>query len=148
MGEQRPFPIVEYAHKIGKNTKDFTANDMVQFTKWWLKQATRKDILAMSSFKQEGARTRRMEGKKGTLIEFQKRYCAPADIEQIDPSEAQELAEKQEQEQEVVCEIGLTQEDVDALVWGLNELITTYDFSEHEEVGTTLGNLLEALKGV
>ena len=132
MGEQRPFPIVEYAHKIGKNTKDFTANDMVQFTRWWLKQATRKDILAMETQKTFLTKSNQ------TFKQFKEKYVGPVEEEAV----------VENQEQEVVCEIGLTQEDVDALTWGLNELITTYDFSEHEEVGTILENLLEALKGV
>lgn len=32
------YPIVEYAHKIGKNTADFTSMDMMRFNAWWMKQ--------------------------------------------------------------------------------------------------------------
>lgn len=126
----RPFPIIEYAQKIKKNTKDFTANDMVQFTRWWMKQPVRKDILAMSSFKQSGAQTGRMKDQVGALKEVSK------------------SVEPVIQESEVICEIGLTKADVKALLWGLNELITTYDFSEHENVGETLTALHEVLSEV
>lgn len=32
------FPIVEYAHIIGKNTAEFTMFDMMGFMNWWMKK--------------------------------------------------------------------------------------------------------------
>lgn len=44
----RPYPIVEYAHIIGKNTADFTMGDFVKYMKWWMKQPVRKDLVKVT----------------------------------------------------------------------------------------------------
>ncbi len=104
----RPFPIVEYAHKINKNTSEFTVNDLVAFMKWWTKQPQRKDILAMrNEYIQKGAKTGRFTNTKA-IVEV-------------------ESDEKEVVESDVVAELGLTQIDVDALKWALGEIFSTYD---------------------
>ena len=97
----RPAPIIEYAHKINKNTAEFTVNDLVAFMKWWTKQPVRKDILTM--------RSEYMQKNKKTEVK---------QVAQAEP--------------EVVCEMGLTQADIDALKWALNEI-----FQNYELLGTT-----------
>lgn len=141
----RPFPIVEYARKIGKSTADFTAIDFVNFMKWWMKQPIRKDLIMVDFNKHLK--------KNGFEASQQKKHGKfPVDQEMVDESEVEEMTEEMMQDEadstEVVCELGLTKKDVQALVWGLNELLTTYDFHEWSEVGETLTNLKEALDGV
>ena len=124
------YPIIEYAHKIGKNTAEFTASDMSRYTAWWIKQPVREDLMS----KKSGSYNKAMESR-----------CI--DIEQIDDGEVQELAE-QVVSDEIVADMGLTQIEVDALSWGITELLRTYDFSEMLEVGealTKLGQELEPL---
>lgn len=116
----RPFPIVEYAHKIDKNTADFTVNDLVAFMKWWTKQPVRKDILAMKQEYQKSV------GKK------------------VNKPEVEEAQEEQKAEGEVVAELGLTQLDVDALKWALGVIIEEYDMSE-SGYGQPLVDLKESL---
>ena len=125
------YPIVEYAHKIGKNTAEFTASDMSRYTAWWIKQPVREDLMS----KKSGSYNKAMESR------------IPVDVEQIDDGEVQELAE-QVVSDEIVADMGLTQVEVDALSWGITELLGTYDFSEMLEVGealTKLGQELEPL---
>ena len=125
------YPIIEYAHKIGKNTAEFTASDMSRYTAWWIKQPVREDLMS----KKSGSYNKAMESR------------IPVDVEQIDDGEVQELAE-QVVSDEIVADMGLTQIEVDALSWGITELLRTYDFSEMLEVGealTKLGQELEPL---
>lgn len=133
----RPFPIVEYARKIGKNTAEFTAVDLSNFMKWWMKQPLRKDLVMKNTFKQQGVIT----GRKT----FQT-------MEEAGIEEVEELTEEHEAEEaasnEVVVELGLTKKDIQALVWGLGELLNTYDFHEFSEVGESLTNLKTSLDKV
>lgn len=117
-----PYPMVVYAHKIGKNTADFTTSDMVNFTRWWMKQPLDKEFM-MSANKNTY--------KKNNISEEAEQFKKAMD----------EVAT----EQEVVVEIGLTQQDINALVWGINELLTDYNFSGMQEVGESLINLGEVL---
>lgn len=148
MGAIRPFPIIEYARKIGKNTAEFTAIDFVKFMKWWMKQPIRKD-LAMVDFKKH---LKKNESDWRNNMNDKAKNKFPVDQEMVDESEVEEMTEEMMQEQtdstEVVCELGLTKKDVQALVWGLGELLSTYNFSESLEIGETLANLKEALDGV
>lgn len=172
----RPPPIIEYAHKIGKNTAEFTASDFAKFMRWWMKQPVREDLV-MVDFKKalmnrKGAQTGRMQGKPGTVkevittkdvetivIKNNKKYASEQDYrlsvqdqEQVDDGEAQEALEEAQQEEvdstEVIAELGLTRKDVDALSWGLKELLTTYDFHEWSDVGERLQGIKDVLEGV
>lgn len=118
----RPFPIVEYAHKINKNTSDFTVNDLVAFMKWWVKQPVRKDIMAMKNeFMQKGAKTGR--------------------------AVSQEAQEEVQQESEAVIELGLTQLDIDALKWALKEIFENYEL-KGSAYGKPLLDLKQQLDGL
>ena len=125
------YPIIEYSHIINKNTAEFTLKDFAGFMKWWIKQPVREDLMS----KKSGSYNKAMESR------------IPVDVEQIDDGEVQELAE-QVVSDEIVADMGLTQIEVDALSWGIGELLGTYDFSEMLEVGealTKLGQELEPL---
>lgn len=131
----RPAPIIEYAHKINKNTAEFTVNDLVAFMKWWTKQPVRKDILTMrSEYMQKNKKTSKTVGNK-------------VDQSNIDDGEAQEAQEEAQAEQEVVCEMGLTQLDIDALKWALHEIFQNYDLTDstYEAPLTELNENLNSL---
>lgn len=120
----RPFPIIEYARQIGKNTAEFTASDLSRFMRWWMKQPMREDLM--------------------------KKYVSEQDfrIAQQESQEAEQEVEGEVDNNEVIAELGLTRKDVDALIWGLNELLRTYDFHEWSVTGESLQGIKEALEGV
>lgn len=129
----RDVPIVEYAQQIGKNTAEFTVTDMCNFSKWWMKQQPRKDLTNMA--------------KKHNVAAFQNAQMSRLPVTALE----QELDDKQEEmiaeSDAIVCEVGFTQEDIDAVVWGLNELLTTYDF-EGNDMGERLQGLYDNLEGL
>ena len=115
------YPIVEYSHIINKNTAEFTLKDFAGYMKWWMNQPTREDIVGRKSVKYNAAMQSRI----------------PVDVEQIDDGEVQELVE-QVVNDEIVADMTLTHQDVDALVWGLGQLGELFDYSEMPEVGNSL----------
>ena len=120
------YPIIEYSHMIEKNTAEFTLKDFAGFMKWWMKQKPREDLMS----KKSGSYTKAMESRTVELT--------TEDIETV----------VIKQEAEIVADMGLTQTDIDALSWGITELLGAYDFSEMLEVGdalTKLGQELESL---
>jgi phosphosulfolactate synthase (CoM biosynthesis protein A) len=129
----RPFPLVEYAQKIGKNTAELTAADMAKYMLWWMKQQPRKDILQMAKSyttkKYKDAQTSRLaeQGIESPINDGEEEIVIHAD--------------------ETVCEMGLTKVDVDALLWALNEIFKEYDI-EGTPYEASLKGLQEALKGV
>lgn len=112
----KPFPIIEYAQKLGKNTSELTTSDMVNFMKWWMKQQPRKDILAMpksyTTKKYEDANTGRLaeQGIESPINNGEEEIVIHTD--------------------EVVVEMGLTQADINAVVWALSAVINDYDLEE------------------
>lgn len=112
--------LIKYAHKIEKNTAEFTVNDLATFTKGWVQQMTpaqraefNKDVKAMAAWR------------------------ANAKVEAP--------VEEAEVEAEVVVEIGFTQADVNALYWALSTIFETYELegSVHDE---PLKGLVNGLK--
>ena len=89
------YPMVEYAKSINKNTADLTSSDMVNFTKWWMKQPQREDIIMAIKAQQ----------KRATQVG---KYLQT--IKQED-----NIMENEQTENEVVCTMELTKADVDAL---------------------------------
>lgn len=129
MKEQRSFPIIEYAHKIKKNTAEFTVNDLVAFMKWWVKQPVRKDILAM----------------KNEYVNKQKNKMGSNKVHQDIDNIVEPPEEEQEQEQSaVVAEIGFTQLDIDAMKWALAQIFENYDLTD-SAYETPLTELKESL---
>jgi hypothetical protein len=138
-------PIIEYAHKIGNNTKDFTVNDMVKFTKWWMKQPVREDLLKMGKIKYSPK-------AKPTVIVAEDVNEEEMGFEDVD--EVQEEVQVEEEtsgeeqvEEEVALQIGLSAQDVEALKWAINQVCEDYDMSEHE-YGIVLNNIKEVLDTV
>lgn len=137
------YPLVEYARKIGKNTADMTAYDMAKFTKWWIQQKPRKELLDMG--RKIVAKAKQNEQVNGAKILRNKKE----EVVEMDEVEEMETIEESEgetvEEQEPVCEIGLTQQDVDALVWAVSTVLGEYDFSEMLEVQEALTGIQTAL---
>jgi len=161
MGIMEDYPIVEYAHKIGKNTAEFTASDMARFMRWWMKQPQRKDILAMKITKDnktgkgKGGFEKFQQNKKQQVVE-QDVVEQDGELEEVTFDEGMgvleegEVVEEEvvEQDIKVVVEIGLTKGDVEALKWGIEQLLETFDFSEMQDVGMNLTGLQEVLNGI
>lgn len=158
----RPVPIVEYAHKIGKNTAEFTTKDLVAFMKWWMKEKPRKDLLNVTPKEREefmADPNKRMTPKQRAQynkdVEAMNKFRAAQtsrlnsdqviDIEQADDRIAQEMQE--EATNEVVVEMGLTALDIKALKWGLDVLLSDYDL-EGTEFNVPLTGLKEAINEV
>jgi hypothetical protein len=131
----RPFPLIEYAQKIGKNTAELTAVDMTKFMKWYMMQPQRKDLLIMA----KSYTTKKFE-------EAQTSRLAEQGIESpINNGEEEIVLHGEKWVEEIVCEMGLTRKDVDALIWGIKQLFSDYELGE---MGVSLSQLLEALEGV
>jgi len=149
----RPYPLIEYAHKIGKNTADFTVNDLAAFMKWWLKEKPRKDLLKVTPEQRVGynkdlaaMNKHREEEKvrKHTTKKFedaQTSRLAERGIESpINDGEEEIIIHP---ENEVVCELALSRVDVDAMLWALNEIFENYDLT-----GTIHDIALKEIQGI
>jgi hypothetical protein len=129
----RALPLVEYAQKIGKNTAELTTSDMVNFTREWMKQQPRKDILAMA--------------KSYTTKKFQDAHTSRLAEQGIESPINDGVEEIIIHNDEVVCEMGLTKMDVEALKFAIQRCFADYELEGHEH-GVCLKSLLEALEGV
>lgn len=125
--QEKLYPIVEYARLIGKNTAEFTASDMSRFMDWCL-----------AKHKKGGKKMNYEQWKNNKKNQPSKTVQIEEEVEVQD----------QEEQQEIVCEFGLTAGDVEALKWGLTELLTAYDFSELEDIGSSLQSIKEVLDGI
>ena len=147
MSNKRPYPIIEYARKIGKNTAEFTATDFVKFMKWWMKQPVRRDLTMGLKITKNGFE-KFQDKKHGS--ETMRYTQHPVDQEMADEGEIEGLVEEAQEEQsnatEVVCELGLTKNDVRALEWALAEVLEKYDFHEWSETGEALQGIKDALE--
>jgi glutamate-1-semialdehyde aminotransferase len=114
--------MVEYAKSIGKNTAEFTTKDMANFTKWWMGQPQKEEILQAIKKQQKRA---------GQVVK------------QLNTEDVK----MENQEEEAVCSMELTRVDVEALLWAINEIFENYDLT-----GTphdwALKSLQEGLQGV
>lgn len=117
------YSIVEFAHMIGMNTADFGIKEMSAYTKWWMKQPVREDIVGKQQSYKAAMQSRALE--------------------HYDPEQVSE-----DEEIRIVADMGLTQQDIDALEWGIRQLLEMFDFSElpeHESSLKKLGDELEPL---
>lgn len=135
----RPYPIIEYARSINKNTAEFTLKDFAVYMKWWLKQQPRKDLINMkSNYKQDLA----------AMQKYRKEQTEEVEVEIIQDEEVEETKEEiEEVSEDVVCTMGLTKEDVTALLFAINRVFEDYEMSTHE-YGTSLAGIKEGLEGV
>lgn len=152
----RPYPIVEYARKIGKNTADLTVKDMINFTKEWVRQEIREDLAKMTPAQREvynkdveGMKQWRKEGNKEmakhTTVSFQQAQTSRLAERGIESPINNGEEEIMIYTDEVVAEMGLTQVDVDALKWVITMACADYELGAME---IPLKELLEALEGV
>jgi hypothetical protein len=157
------YPLVEFAHKIGKNTAEFTTIDMVNFTKWWMKQPNRVQV--ESQIKEQLGRASTIHNqnqsdkkefgnmtKKSTTQAFQNAQKSRLTANQIEEVEIDMDAELEKvnakiEENDIVCDMGLTRGDVTALLFAISRVFEDYDMEGHE-YGESLASLKEALEGV
>jgi len=133
----RPYPIVEYAQKIQKNTAEFTLKDFAGYMKWWLKQQPRKDLINMkSNYKQDLA----------AMQKYRKEQAEATEVE-VDIIQDEEAEETEEVSEDVVCTMGLTKEDVTALLFAISRVFEDYEMSGHK-YGASLAGIKEGLEGV
>jgi predicted metal-dependent peptidase len=126
------YPIVTYAHKIKKNTAEFTAGDMAAFTKWWI---TQPKSVQKEWMEQMTARSERVKNAMTNRL--------PVGVVE----EIEEVVEEVKNDGEVIVEMGLTKADVEALKFAITRCFADYDMEEHE-MGISLRELLTALEGV
>lgn len=137
----RPYPIIEYAHMIGKNTADFTVQDFIKFTKWWAGQEIREDLINMTpaqriGYEKDLKAMKKFRDAQTSRLSAEKTYeCVEEDREEA------------QVENEIIVEMGLARLDVEALKFALGQILTDYEMSEHE-YGASLLSLKEALEGV
>ena len=144
----RPFPLIEYAQKIQKNTAEFTLKDFAGYMKWWLKQQPRKDLINMkSNYKQDLAAMQKYRKEQAEATENgirRRRLYEPVEVDIIQDEEAEETEEVSE---DVVCTMGLTKEDVTALLFAISRVFEDYEMSGHK-YGASLAGIKEGLEGV
>lgn len=159
INSQIAYPIVLYAQKIGKNTADLTTIDMVNYTKWWIKQPQRKDLMegtetqrkvynkdvqAMNQYREE-----QNMAKKHTTVSFQAAQTSRLAEQGIEsPINDGEEEIVVHEDSEVVCSMDLTRIDVTALLWGLKRLSEDYELNKDDGYGASLLSLKEGLEGV
>lgn len=136
----RPYPIIEYSHMIGKNTAEFTVQDFIKFTKWWVRQEIREDLLTVTP-EQRKAYEKDVQAMNKFRAAQMSRLPADKTAEDIEDEAVEEV------ENEIIVEIGLTKIDIEALKFAIERILADYEMSEHE-YGAALSDLLEALKGV
>ena len=132
----RPYPIIEYAHKIQKNTAEFTASDLASFMKWWLKQPDRKDLLAMSK-KYKEAQTSRLTG-----IQLDDELVGDVEIMNVMEKAVDNFVDDKEV---IIVEMGLTRTDVEAILFAIERVFADYEMGGHE-FEKSLQSLLKVLK--
>jgi hypothetical protein len=151
------YPIVQYAHIIGKNTAEFTVKDLTGFMKWWLTQPIRKDIVEATEaqrkvYEEDVRRTKLWKEDQKVRKHTTKKYeeaqtsrLAERGIESPINDEEEEIIIHPENE--VVCEIGLTKTDIMALLFSIKRTYADYDV-EGTEYDASLKSILEVLEGV
>jgi hypothetical protein len=171
-GFQGVYPIVEYAHKIGKNTAEFTVNDLAAFMKWWLKQPQRRDILeataaqrkvyeadvaAMKQWREDqkmGKNSGKMKNAATSRLPKQFNDELVGDSEIMDMTDVEEVVEGDFAAdsvvvgEEVVCSMELTRADVDALLFSISRTFEDYQMEEYHPHTISLTQLKEGLEGI
>jgi hypothetical protein len=151
------YPIVEYAHKIGKSTADFTVKDLAGYMKWWLKEPPRKDLMEGTEAQRKTYEADVVAMKKWRKEEEMKKYTT----KKYEDAQTSRLAEhgiespindgKEEivihPESEVVCSMELTKIDVEALKFAIHRILEDYEMNHHA-YGESLRELLVGLEGV
>lgn len=129
----RPYPIIEYAHKIGKNTAEFTTKDLTEYMKWWLKQPQREDLIKMTPEQKKVYDADIAKMKK--LREEGARVNGETEV-------VEEVVDK------IVCSMELTRQDVNALLFSIERTFADYEMDEKHSHTISLLSLKEGLEGV
>ena len=129
------YPLVIYAHKIGKSTAEFTTMDMVNYTKWWINEQPRKDILSMA--------------KKYVTKSFQDAQTSRLAEQGIEsPINDGEEEIVVHEDSKVVCSMDLTRNDVVALLFSIERTMADYEMEAEHPHTISLTQLKEGLEGV
>ena len=141
----RPYPIIEYSHKIGKNTAEFTLKDFAQYMTWWLKEKPRKDIM-------EATEAQRNTYKKD--VEAMKQWREDEAMAKKEDKRKEEEKEEEKEEvgsgsegEEVVCSMELTRTDIKALIFSIERTFADYEMEEDYVYTISLKGTLEGLQG-
>jgi UDP-N-acetyl-D-mannosaminuronate dehydrogenase len=123
--------IIAYAHKINKNTAEFTVKDLCAFMKEWMRPPTKQEIAKMNP-------AQRAEYNKD--LANMKKWREEETIakkKKEDMMKNTEVAQDEVgvEEAEIVVEMGLVQADVNALVWALQQIYENYELegTVHDE---------------
>jgi hypothetical protein len=167
VGYQGIYPIVEYARKIGKNTAEFTTIDMVNFTRWWMKQPQRgelleataeqrkiyhQDVAAMKQWREDqkmGKNTQKTKDAATSRLPkgmTDKERMIEEDLQDGEVVDMDEVVE--EASAEVVCTMELTKQDVEALLFSISRTFEDYEMEEDHPHTISLLSLKEGLEGV
>jgi hypothetical protein len=143
--------IIEYAHKIEKNTADFTVKDLQAFMKIWMKEKSsvtpeqrtvyNQDVAAMKIWRENEKMAKHTTGK---FKDAQMSRLSELGIESPINDGKEEIIIHAE---EVVCDMGLTRADVIALQWALSKIFEDYDLT-NSEMEVPLKALLESLESI
>ncbi len=152
------YPIVEYAHKIGKSTVDFTVNDLGNFMKWWAKQPGREEILNEIQQQQHRAEAIHIQSQQERKYDSMTRRHTTASFQ---AAQTNRLAErgiespindgKEEiviHEDEVICSMELTQTDVQALLFSIRRTFEGYEMGSSHPYTISLSQLKDGLEGI
>jgi hypothetical protein len=146
----RPYPIVEFAQKIGKNTAELTVNDLGKFMQWWMKQAPRKDLLKVTPEQRTRYNKDVAAMNKFRAAQTSRLPVNLNDQELIDDGMAVEMQLRVDEEgkcEEIVCSMELTALDVKALLFAIERVCADYEMAGHE-FEASFQSLQEGLEGV
>lgn len=153
------YPLVEYAKSIGKNTAEFTTVDMVNFTKWWMGQPNKVQV--ESNIKAQLGRAQQIHNQSQLDKKEDKNMSRRYNTAAFQAAQTSRLAERgiespindgQEEiiiheENEVVCSMDLTKDDVAALLFCIHRTFADYEMEGHE-YQASLESLKVGLEGV
>ena len=117
--------IIAYAHKINKNTAEFTVKDLCAFMKEWMRQPTKQEIAKMTPAQRAEYNKDLANMKKWREEEIIAKKKKEEMMKNTEVAQDEVGAE----EAEIVVEMGLTQEDINAFVWALKQVIDNYDLT-------------------
>lgn len=134
------YPIVQYAKMIGKNTAEFTASDMARFTIWWMGQ----DMKKYQSEQDFRIARQQEEYEVITMDEFIQKNNKQTQ-NKLEQKVQQEIAVKKK-DTTIVCEMGLTKQEVDSVKWVFKCWLQQYKKHEYSEYRESIEGLMEALE--
>jgi len=138
----KPYPLIEYAQMVGKNTAEFSLKDFAGYMKWWLKQKPRKDIMEATA-----AQRKVYEDDVKSMKQWREEGKMAKEMVKGNFAVDSVVVGEEEEEEVVVCSMELTRVDVDSLLWAINEIFENYDLTG-SVYDLSLQSLKEGLEGV